>query len=168
MCAPALPFCLCVFCFFYSMYPGFYLAGSPQAHHASDVGRSFVSMLELSCPPAYPIWLLQSLIIVQICECLIFGWPASFVLVFVFSLFVRGIYMHVCLCWPCLTAPIFYCYFVNTVVHLASGKSTMLSPSGEFNTPTWRKPEGCHLSQRKNMKAIRAERWNVVSLWSGV
>lgn len=39
---------------------------------------------------------------------------------FYISLSIRDIYIHVCLYWPCLTAPIFYCYFVNTC--LASEK----------------------------------------------
>lgn len=87
--------------------------------------------------PAYPIWLLQTsrlVIIIQICERLRFGRLVSFVFVFFFSLFIRDIYIPVCLCRPCLTTPIFYCYFVNTIACLASGKSATLSPWGKFYT----------------------------------
>lgn len=63
---PLVSFALCVLC-----RQAFVLPGTPRAHHVSDVERSFVSMLELSCsllvlsgsskPPGL-------LIIIQICE----------------------------------------------------------------------------------------------------
>lgn len=102
--SPFLPLCLLPSLFYVS---SFYLASSPQAHHVCDVGRSFVSMLQLSCPPACPVWPSWLLIIIQICEHLQFSRLMSFLCVFNFSLFIKDIYIHVCLYWPVWLRPSF-------------------------------------------------------------
>lgn len=114
-----------------------------QAHHVCDVGRSFVSMLELSRPLLLLSSLLRTfrlLIIIQICERLRFGAPVSLVFVFYFSLFIRG---HLHPRMPPLLALSDYTHLLWLFCKYRSmfsiwNKRAMLSPWVKFLTP----PEG--------------------------
>lgn len=168
----ALIFCLCVsFCLLYSMYPSFYLPSSLQAHHVCDVGRSFVSMLELSSSPLILSGSSKTLLAPHHHPDM-WAWDLahSFVFVSFFSLFIRGIYIHPRLYWPCLT--IRSSFMVNLWIPLHVLTQT-LSPWGKFY-PTWWSPEGCHVVQNKklqskfcNNKKIAVSH-TIARLWSGV
>lgn len=100
--------------------------------------------------PASPIWLFQTLSAPHHHPDMWASeiWRVFCVCVFLFS-FIRSIYICVCLNWPCLTTPI-VCYVVKTIACLASVKGTTLSEPMRKVLHS-RKPEGCYLSQNKNL-----------------